>query len=110
MQPLIKDDHGVVRFQKNKIVDDLLEFAQSRGFGLNEIAVRGYSQADQEQFAQLIGYSVSGYHELSYVSDKSASAANRVSQNKFNITPGCRDHGCKIHRGVKQQTSSSRGG
>ena len=35
----------------------------------HNIAVKGFSQEDQEQFAQLIGYSVSGFGDLSYVSD-----------------------------------------
>ena len=69
MQPLAKDEHGTLRFQQNKIVRDLLEFATSRGFGLNEIAEREYSDEDRQQFAQLIGYSLSGYGELGYVDD-----------------------------------------
>lgn len=35
-------------------------------------------RADREQFAQLIGYSVSGFNGLPYVSDGAAIAANEV--------------------------------
>ncbi len=66
MQPIALDRAGVARFKQNKIVRDLLDFATARGFGLNEIAVRDYHVEDQEQLAQLIGYSVSGFGDLSY--------------------------------------------
>ena len=64
MQPVYKDSHGRPRFKANNIVEFL---AEGR---MNEIAVRGFPQDDQEQLAQLIGYSLSGFSELSYVSDE----------------------------------------
>ncbi len=76
MQQIHLDSLGVARFTKNRIVDDLLEFAAPRGFGLNEIAAGDYSDDEHMQMAQLIGYSVSGYGELSYVSDDSFNYAN----------------------------------
>lgn len=80
IQPLTKDDDGTLRFQANKIVSDLLDFAQPRGFGLNEMAAREYSDEDRQQFAQLIGYSLSGYSELQcYVSDEAYSAAAHMA-------------------------------
>lgn len=68
------------RFVPNKIVDDLLEFASSKGFGLNELAQKNYTQEDREQFAQLIGYSLSGFSALSYVSDDTYKAAQKMSE------------------------------
>ena len=65
IQPLYKDEHGLVRFKENKIVRQLLDFASSRGMSLNDIAMRDYSQEDRVQFAQLIGYSLSGFGTLS---------------------------------------------
>ncbi len=50
MQPVGLDDHGVVRFR------------------------------DREQFAMLIGYSVSGFSELSYVSDRSYRMAVQAAE------------------------------
>ncbi len=69
MQPIEWDaKYGAVRFKQNGIVDALLEFAQARGFGLNEIcravAEGQYRCEDYEQLMQLIGYSVSGFGSL----------------------------------------------
>ena len=63
------------RFVDNKIVSYLLE---AGGIGLNDLAVMDFDNEDREQFAQLIGYSVSGYGNLSYVSDASYSAAEKI--------------------------------
>lgn len=78
MQPIETDTHGVVRFKGNRIVGNLLE----RYSNMNEIArdaAQGqYTAEEQMQFAQLIGYSVSGYCTLSYVSDESAALAKSL--------------------------------
>lgn len=63
MQSILLDPAGRPRFKKNSAVEYL---AEGR---LNEIACRGYSDEDMTQLAQLIGYSVAGFGELSYVSD-----------------------------------------
>lgn len=100
MQRLIKDKQGVVRFRENAIVRALLNVASRHGFGLNEIAMGDYAQEDREQLAQLIGYSIAGYHELSYVSDASAKEADDAAFAQFNQHPGCRAYNCEIHCGV----------
>lgn len=82
MQPVVEKDK-VIRFKENKIVRDLLDFASSRGMSLNQIAIGEYSQEDREQFVQLIGYSVCGFHELDYVSDLTADMASvRAKKDK----------------------------
>lgn len=48
-------------------------------FDMNDIASKQFSQEDQEQFAQLIGYSLSGFSELSYVSDETYNTAEKMS-------------------------------
>lgn len=66
MQPLVVDRSGVVRFKRNAIIDWL--FTTGR-LDLNEIARMGrevFPCEDHEQLAQLLGYSVSGFSELSY--------------------------------------------
>jgi len=103
MQPFIKDPQGTVRFKENAIVRLLLDEAQPRGFGLNQLAMHDFTQADWEQFYQLIGYSLSGYHELSHVSDASAKAASRSARKAFPGVGGCRDSGCEIHCGVERE-------
>lgn len=110
MQPVADDGHGVLRFRENVVVRALLDRDTERGRvypdfparsdgGLNWIAMQGFSQEDQEQFAQLIGYSISGYHELSYVSDESAAEASARAHAIAPGTGGCRDKGCPIHGG-----------
>lgn len=106
MQPFVKDNDEVIRFKKNALVDKLLKEAQNRDFGLNELACMGFPQADWEQFYQLIGYSLCGYHELSNVSDKSAKAATRAARKVYPGVGGCRDHGCSIHSGVAVESES----
>lgn len=64
MQPIVFDDQGTARFQENAIVRYILDAGP---FDLNQIAcLPGVSREDRAQFAQLIGYSVSGYGDLSY--------------------------------------------
>lgn len=78
MQPIEKDERGTVRFKPNAIVRYILEHG---GIDMNHLAcVPGFPVEDQEQFAQLIGYSLGGYSELSYVRDESYETAMRVSQ------------------------------
>lgn len=80
IQPLAKDEQGVVRFKANKLVCALLDHGQRTGLGLNELAVKfgGEYVDDWRQLAQLLGYSLSGYGDLSYVDDDTYSAATRM--------------------------------
>lgn len=66
-QPIIAVD-GVERFKKNAIVCYLLDTHLTAD--MNSLAVLPFTNEDRTQFAQLIGYSVCGFGELSYVSDK----------------------------------------
>lgn len=66
-QPTYTDEHGVERFVENEIVRWLLDNGR---LDMNDIArQRHFSDEDRRQFAQLIGYSVSGYYDLSYAED-----------------------------------------
>lgn len=81
LQPIALDEQGVLRFRKNKLVDYLLDHG---GLTLNDLAVAPELQdcrEDWEQFSQLIGYSVSGFGDLSYVSDETYSVAQQKSEN-----------------------------
>ncbi|HBO4832914.1 TPA: hypothetical protein L4V12_004639 [Pseudomonas aeruginosa] len=84
MQPLVKDAHGVARFKANKIVNHLLDYASERGCGMTELAKLQFPEEDYMQFAQLIGYSVSGYSDLSYVSDDSRGMAYAKLESLIN--------------------------
>lgn len=73
IQPLAPDEHGTIRFKENKIVDFL-----AKQFGLNELAALGFPREDWEQLAQLIGYSLSGFGDLSYVRDSTWETADAM--------------------------------
>jgi hypothetical protein len=84
MQPLAKDRRGVVRFKENTLVNALLEHGQRTGLGLNELAGKYRDEAhtdDWRQLAQLIGYSLSGYGELSYVDDHTYETAAAMADD-----------------------------
>ena len=65
IQPFIRDKLKVRRFKENAIVQFLLNEGP---WDMNSLAKKDFSAEDREQFAQLIGYSVSGFADLSYVS------------------------------------------
>jgi hypothetical protein len=102
-QPIILDADGTVRFRENPVVRLLLDEAQKRGFGLNELAILTADRPDlypddaSAQLAELIGYSLAGYHELDYVSDERALAASEAARRLVPGAGGCRDDGCPIH-------------
>jgi len=85
MQEIVKDDQGTMKFRSNEIVRYLLDHG---GIDMNALAMLDFPDEDHMQFAQLIGYSVGGYGELSYVTDESYDAAerelNQVPKHTYN--------------------------
>jgi hypothetical protein len=80
IQPFVMVD-GVLRFKENAIVRHLLD---KGGISLNDIAILDFSKDDRQQFAQLIGYSLSGYGDLrSYVTDDAYNAAEAMSKGRL---------------------------
>jgi len=75
VQPVYLDEHGVWRFRRNAIVRYLLD---AGSLNLNDLACMDFSDQDWEQFSQLIGYSLSGFADLSYV--RRETYAKAVSQ------------------------------
>lgn len=65
-QPVYVDEHGTYRFRRNALVVYLLDHG---GIDMNALALLDFTDDDREQFAQLIGYSVSGFGELHYATD-----------------------------------------
>lgn len=80
MQPIEVDARGVIRFRANAIIRDLV---RSGSIDLNKLAAADYSDEDHMQLAQLIGYSVSGYGDLSYASKESVSRADRIAAKLY---------------------------
>ena len=75
-QPLVRDEHGVIRFLCNQIVRDLVD---RRVINLNDLDLRKYPDADIEQFWQLIGYSISGYGDLSFICKETVGRFDRAA-------------------------------
>lgn len=118
MQPVRDDGRGVLRFRGNAIIRYIVDNAakvvhpgsphidpetgrrmHEGTLDLCKLAVMDFPQEDREQFAQLMGYSVAGYHELSYVSDESAAEASKLAREVMPNAGGCRDAGCPYHGG-----------
>lgn len=76
LQDIYKDQHGTIRFRENKIVKFLLDCGP---YDLNQLARMPFSDEDREQFAQLLGYSVSGFGELSYASQEIVERADAMA-------------------------------
>lgn len=75
IQPIEEDKHGTIRFKTNAVVSYLLD---NGSIDMNDLAVIDFAQEDREQFAQLIGYSLSGFGDLSYVSNATYEAADNM--------------------------------
>jgi len=90
IQPLVTDKHGVLRFKANKIVKMLLD----RGsLNMNDIAeFAGVSRDDRIQFAQLIGYSLCGFGDLSYADEVTYATASRMHENGISETEARNNH------------------
>ena len=73
MQKIYRDDSGVVRFRGNEIIRHLCD---TGALDLNRVAIMGFSDEDHMQVAQLLGYSVGGFGELSYADEKTVRLAD----------------------------------
>ena len=65
IQPVERDHDGVIRFKANKLVKYLLEKGPFDLNQLSRLAQEFYCEDDYQHLMQLIGYSVSGYGDLS---------------------------------------------
>jgi hypothetical protein len=80
MQP-IHMVNGVIRFKANALVRRLLDHGTATGCDMNALALIDAPDEDHQQFAQLIGYSVSGYGDLSYVTPEACERADRAAEH-----------------------------
>ena len=81
LQPIYLDSQGIARFRENRIVRFLLDNGPN---DMNRLARLGFTNEDHEQFAQLIGYSVSGFGDLSYASPATVAAADAIVEQLLN--------------------------
>lgn len=80
MQPIYLAKDKVVRFKENKIIVYLFNTGK---LNLNEIACMDFPKEDHQQLAQLLGYSVSGFGDLSYVPLKLARECDAIAESLF---------------------------
>jgi hypothetical protein len=85
MQPIYRDDQGIIRFQPNKIIGWLFD---QKLLDLNKVAAMAangkFSADDQMQIAQQLGYSVSSFGDLSYVTDEMLHRADMAAGEVMN--------------------------
>ncbi len=78
MQPIVLAKDGVARFQANAIIQWMVD---SGKLDLNQIATMfQFDDDDRMQLAQLLGYSVSGFGDLSYADPAIVSQADEAAQ------------------------------
>lgn len=81
MQPVVMGKDGRPRFKENPIVRFLLD---NGGYDMNKLAVlaksAGWTKDDESQFAQLIGYSTSGFGELNYANKEHVAIADETAE------------------------------
>lgn len=66
LQPVYRDERGILRFRPNLVVVKLTELCPGWDRAMQDPEV---SDEDREQFATLIGFTLAGFCELSFVSD-----------------------------------------
>lgn len=76
MQPIVLVD-GIPRFKGNAIVKRLFD---ERIIDLNAIAGWDVPVEDAEQFWQLLGYSTSGYGDLSFIRPETVERADELAE------------------------------
>ncbi len=67
LQPIYLDEEGRARFRVNKIVRFLWD---TKKYSAEELRLMPFSEADWQQFNSLIGYSVTGFLEVSNPSER----------------------------------------
>ena len=85
-QPIVRDEHGTIRFKRNAVVRHLLDVAaDAKVIDLNRLWVLFHSGLftvdDMEQFYQQIGYSVCGFCEIDAFRDESKDRFSTMAAN-----------------------------
>lgn len=76
-QPIGYAEDNIIRFKPNGIIRWMLEQGgQGKKFNLNDIAMQSFSVEDRVQFWQMLGYSVSGFGDLSFVPEEEVTACD----------------------------------
>lgn len=78
----------VIRFKENKIISWMLNMGgEGKKFNLNDIVLKyhlgEFNQEDLVQLDQLIGYSVSGFGDLSYVPQDEVAECDGIAASLY---------------------------
>jgi len=73
------DEHGNLRFPRNAIVEHLLDNYDG---GLNLLRTKAFSDEDWKAFTKLLGYSLRGWSELSFVTPVDIAEAEASASGK----------------------------
>lgn len=87
IQPLVTDELDTLRFKENTIISYLFK---SGKLDMSQLAAMTFPSEDRQQIAQLLGYSLSGYSELSYVTDDAYEAASAMVESETADSQKCR--------------------
>lgn len=100
LQPTRIDKHETLRFTRNRMVELCLEMGP---VDMNMLAILPFTQTERQQFAQITGYSVSGYGDLSYCDDESYRAAYENHKGKMTDAEARNVHLRKILIKLREQ-------
>ena len=84
MQPIERDEQGTIRFRPNKIIRYLCDAGK---IDLNALAIMPFENDDMMQLMQLLGYSVSGFGDLSFADPEVVAEADRLAEELLNSPP-----------------------
>lgn len=82
---------NVIRFKENKIVSWMLDMGRSgQRFDMNDIVLKyhlgEFQREDLIQLDQLIGYSVSGFGDLSYIPEDEVAECDGIAASLYKGT------------------------
>jgi len=80
MQPLVRDEHGEIRFKANPIVEFLLDGGP---FDMTRLSIMPFDNEVRAHFAQLLGCTVSSWVDLPYVSAEMVADVRRAEERRF---------------------------
>ena len=84
MRDIVLAKDGVVRFKDNAVVRWLVD---NKKISLNELVQQTFPVEDQEEFWQMLGYSVSGFGDLSWVRPETVVEADRRADTLDGVAP-----------------------
>lgn len=76
MQPIVRGPDGLPRFKQNAIIRHLVD---TGALNLNALAEMAFSDEDNEQLVQLLGYTIDRFASLDFVDRETVEAAEAAA-------------------------------